>query len=56
MATSNDREQTTIIDLGSRPCGQHGTDYSDHCRECDHSRFPIPYDPVPAWLWCGGVK
>lgn len=29
------------------PCPRHGTEYRDDCRDCDHHRHPIPYDPPP---------
>jgi hypothetical protein len=30
------------------PCSRHGTAYEDSCRECDHVRWPVPYDPPPS--------
>jgi len=58
--STNDRTTDTArgwIDLsaGAR-CYRHGTDWRDGCRDCDHCRFPMPYDPVPSWLWRMGAK
>lgn len=47
--TSTKDQATGIIVFGPSPCPRHGLDYSEACRDCDHHRYPVPYDPPPVW-------